>query len=106
MRAWWWRRRRRPAPDVGLVGPPASPRGALRHAAPGLIPVPPVVPALRAQLRREGERVARLAVAAEELERAAPAEEGVVVGGRAGDDRLELRGRLGVALRVEERAAQ
>src|SRR4051812_24876695 len=98
-------RTRRAAGNAAGAAKRRSGAGRLRRAASVLTRVLPVVPALGAQLRRQGGRVARLAVAAEELERAAPAEEGVVVGRRAGDDRLELRGRLAVALRVEQRAA-
>jgi hypothetical protein len=50
--------------------------------------------------------VTSLGVTAEELERAAEAEQRVVVRGRLLDDRLELGGRLLVALRAKERAPQ
>ena len=50
--------------------------------------------------------MARLVVAAEQLQRAAEAEQREVVGRRAVDDRLELGRRLLVALRAEQRAAE
>ena len=68
----------------------------------GVIAVEAVVAAGRLQARRERERLAGLGVAAEQLQAAAEAEQGVVVRRRAVDDRLELGGRLLVALRVKQ----
>src|SRR5687767_1836192 len=86
--------------------PRAVKRAASGRAFPGLIPVVAVVAAVRAQVRGERQRVAGLGVPAEELERAAQAEQRVVVRRRLLDHRLELGGRLLVALRAEQRPAQ
>jgi hypothetical protein len=73
---------------------------------PRLVPVLPVVRALRAQVRGQRERAARLGVAAHQLQRAPEAEQRVVVRGRVLDDLAELLGGLGVAARAEQRAAE
>src|SRR5947209_1967197 len=61
---------------------------------------------LWAQRAGQRERLAGLAMTAEQLHRAAEAEERVVVGGRPGGDRLELLGGAFVAARVEQRTAE
>src|SRR6476646_5439051 len=70
------------------------------------IAVHAVVLPLRAQRAGERERLARLAVAAEQLHRATEAEKRVVVGRRLTGDGLELRRSALVAARMKQRAAE
>src|SRR3954447_14332204 len=79
---------------------------ALRRAPERLLAVLLVVAPLRPQPGRLRQGRARLTMAPEQLQRAAPAEQREVVGRAGVRDRLELLGRLAVALRVEQRAAQ
>src|SRR5688572_26720203 len=74
--------------------------------APQPVAVRAVVGAVRAQVAREREVTARLVTAPGLLERAAEAEVGEVVDGRALHDRAELLARLGVAARSEVRAPE
>ncbi len=87
---------------------PVEPRcdGSAAAAPPGLVAVAPVVGALGTQAAGQGQRVTRLLVAPEELQRAAEAEQRVVVRRRAVGDRAELRRRLRVPLGAEKRAPQ
>src|ERR687886_272372 len=84
---------------------PGEPRASGRPP-PRPVPVRAVVRPLGAQAGGQRQRGARLGVAAHELQRAAEAEERVVVRRRAVDDRLELAGGLAVATRAEQRAAE
>src|SRR3954453_7027537 len=70
------------------------------------ISVDPVVVPLGVHGRRERERLARLGGPPELQQRAAEAEERVVVRRRALDDRLELRARLVELARAEVRAPE
>src|SRR5205823_14363310 len=70
------------------------------------ITVQAVVLALGTQRARERERLARLAMAAEQLHRATEAEERVVVGRRLARYRLELRRGALIAARMKQRAAE
>src|SRR3712207_4603001 len=85
--------------------PPAS-DGLRRGPPPRLVAVLPVVPARRSQVRRERERAARLVVASQERQRAAEAEQGVVVRRRVLDALAELLGRLRVPARAEQGATE
>src|SRR5204862_7429002 len=80
--------------------------GSGRGGGAGSVAIQAVVPPVGAQTRRQRERPARLGVSPELLERAAEAEERVVVRGRALHDGLELRRGLRVAPRVEVGAAE
>src|SRR5919201_5056836 len=75
-------------------------------AAARVMQVLAVVGALGTQARGQREGLARLGVTALQLQRAAEAEQREVVRRRPLDDRLELGGRLAVAAREEQRAAQ
>src|SRR3954449_7166609 len=68
---------------------------------PGPVPVDPVIAAVRPQRCRLGERPARLPGAPELHQRAAQAEQRVVVGRRPLDDRLELLTRALELVRAE-----
>src|SRR5690349_21434291 len=65
------------------------------------VAIDPVVVPLGVHGRREGERLARFSGAAELQQRAAEAEQRVVVGGRALDDRFELGAGLVELARAE-----
>ena len=93
---------------AGHLSPAGRACDALRRVrvAPGAVAIDAVVLALRAQRAGQRERLAGLAVAPQQLHRAAQAEQRVVVGRRVRGDRLELLGRALVALRVKQRAAR
>ena len=95
--------RERPRPPRRMASA-ARPRPQPR--APRVVAVLAVVAALGPQVRGERERVARLGVAAQQLQGAAQAEQGVVVGRRVLDDGARTPGRLAVALRAEQRPAE
>src|SRR4051794_28139405 len=78
-----------------LSGVPACPVAVL-----------PVVLTVGSQTTRQRQRIAGLGVPALQLQRPAEAEEGVVVGRCAPDDRLELLLGLAEAAGAEERPAQ
>src|SRR4051794_31598765 len=73
---------------------------------PRLVAVAPVVVPLRSQLRGERQRPARLAVAAELLQRPPEAEQREVVRRRLVDDGLELGGRRLVARAAKQGPAE
>src|SRR3954447_1574873 len=70
------------------------------------VAIDPVVAALGIHVRRQRERLARLRGAPQHHQRAAQAEQRVVVGGRPVDDRLELHARRLVAAGAEVRTAE
>src|SRR4051812_3131214 len=78
----------------------------LRRLGARSVPVDAIVAPVRAQRGGLGERPARLPGAAELHQRAAEAEERVVVRRRGRDDRLELRARALELVRAEVRAAE
>src|SRR4051794_8402005 len=80
--------------------------GPSRSVAARAVPVFPVVRAVRAQAAGERERIARLRVAALQLQRAAEAEQRVVVRRRALDHGLELLLGLAEATGAEQGAAE
>src|SRR5947208_842648 len=88
---------RREARSRGAAGSGASPRP---------VAVYPIVAADGLTPGGERERLAGFRVTAQHLQGATEAEERVVVRGCAIDHRFELGGRLLVALRVKQRAAQ
>src|SRR3954470_15766779 len=80
---------------------PTDERSVSGGRGPGPVPVDPVIAAVRPQRCRLGERPARLPGAAELHQRAAEAEQRVVVGRRPLDDRLELLARALELVRAE-----
>src|SRR5665213_79859 len=84
---------------------PDSPRRPSSGAA-GTVLVKAIVLALGAQRACKRQGIAGLSMAAEQLQRTAEAEEGVVVGGSSRGDRPELLGGACVALRMEQRPSQ
>src|SRR5207244_5634992 len=83
--------------------PPTRRRSGAVCGAPRAIAIEAVVGALGTQRARQRQRLAGLAVAPEQLHRAAQAEQGVVVRGRAVGDGVELRGGARVVARMKER---
>src|SRR5664279_2179859 len=97
------RPRRASLPAEGALVPGRS--GAVR-ITPRAIAIDAIVLALGTQRARQSQRLAGLAVAPQQLHRAAEAEQRVVVGRRVRGDRLELLRSALVVLRVKQRTAQ
>src|SRR4051794_31135858 len=86
--------------------PPTKSVGYLRRRGARTVPVDAVVAPVGPQRGGLRERAPRLAGPAQLHQRAAEAEQRVVVGGRALHDRLELRARALELVRAEVRPAQ